>query len=204
MGQAYDSRLPGPLVGLVGTINDRLDVQLVLDLARTGVSLLIVGPRREQLAETRQALDELIAMPNVEHVGRVSYSELPAYLAAIRVGITPYLDTSFNRASSPLKTLEYLAAGRPVVSTDLPASRWLNTELVAVADDAEEFVRFVHDQLSAPLLPEVADACRAIAGAHSWHSRAAAMNAVLDGTSRMMNNKPGRILQGALRTESMS
>lgn len=205
MTRAYQSRLSGPLVGLVGTINDRLDVQLVLDLARTGVSLLIVGPRREQTAETREALDELVAMPNVEYVGRVAYAELPAYLASIRVGITPYLDTSFNRASSPLKTLEYLAAGRPVVSTDLPASRRLNTELVAVADDAEEFVRLVHDQLSRPLLPEVAEACRAVAGAHSWHSRAAAMNAVLDGTSRSLVKQPKqRILHDALTTETIS
>ena len=204
MERAYRSRLPGPLVGLVGTINDRLDVQLVLDLARTGVSLLIVGPRREQSTETREALDELIAMPNVEHVGRVAYSELPAYLASIRVGITPYLDTSFNRASSPLKTLEYLAAGRPVVSTDLPASRWLNTELVAVADDAEEFVQFVHDQLEQPLSPDVESACRRVAGAHSWHSRAAAMNAVLDGTSRLTLKKPERILGDVLITETMS
>ncbi len=78
-------------------------------------------------------------------VGRRAFEELPAYLRLMNVGLTPYTDTPFNRASFPLKTLEYLAAGLPVVSTDLPATRWLNTDLVRIADSQSDFVSAVLD-----------------------------------------------------------
>ena len=77
---------------------------------------------------------------------------MPAYIAAIDIGITPYLDSPFNRASFPLKTLDYLSAGRPAVSTALPAARWLYDDLLgvgqgtapdrilALANDREAFI----------------------------------------------------------------
>ena len=64
------------------------------------------------------------------------FQELPSYLRVIDVGLTPYSQSDFNRASFPLKTLEYLAAGRPVVASDLPANRWLDTSHVSIAADA--------------------------------------------------------------------
>ena len=72
--------------------------------------------------------------PNVQWVGRQPYEKIADFAAAMDVGLTPYRDTAFNQASFPLKTLEYLAAGLPVVSTDLPSSRWLNTRLIHLAD----------------------------------------------------------------------
>jgi teichuronic acid biosynthesis glycosyltransferase TuaH len=71
----------------------------------------------------------------VRYTGRVPPADVPGYLAAIDIGITPYTSSEFNRASFPLKTLEYLAAGRPVVSSDLPGARWLHDDLAA-ADQA--------------------------------------------------------------------
>ncbi len=65
--------------------------------------------------------------------GREQFEDLPGYLAAMDVGLVPYGATEFNRWSFPMKTLEYLAAGLPVVSTSLPAVRWLDTALISLA-----------------------------------------------------------------------
>jgi teichuronic acid biosynthesis glycosyltransferase TuaH len=94
----------------------------------------LVGPV-DQRCEQNSRFRELVARPNVRFVGRVPADEVPSYLAAIDVGITPYRDTSFNRASFPLKTLEYLAAGIPTVSADLPAARWLHADLLKQQPD---------------------------------------------------------------------
>jgi teichuronic acid biosynthesis glycosyltransferase TuaH len=88
----------------------------------------------------------------------------------MQVGLVPYTLSEFNRASFPLKTLEYLAAGLPVVSTNLPATRWLDTPLATIADDHATFVAAVR---AAATIPSSADERQRFAAAHSWESRAA-------------------------------
>ena len=144
--------LPGPVVGLVGQLTERIDLRLLDAVADTGFSLLLVGPYDTRWEPERFAT--LIARPNVRYAGRVPAGEVPSYLAAMDVGLTPYADTPFNQASFPLKTLEYFGAGLPVVSTDLPGSRWLRddlarhdpaavSQLMALASDEAEFVTAV-------------------------------------------------------------
>ncbi|WP_448631433.1 glycosyltransferase [Cellulomonas soli] len=118
---APDVHLPGPVAGFVGHLSDRIDVGVLEAVADTGASLLLVGPVQPGFATDRLA--RLVARENVQATGRRPFEELPGYLRRIDVGLTPYADTAFNRASFPLKTLEYLAAGRPVVTTGLPAAR---------------------------------------------------------------------------------
>jgi teichuronic acid biosynthesis glycosyltransferase TuaH len=119
--------LPRPVVGLVGQLSDRIDLEVLEALAGDGYSLLIVGPLDPRWGGERFA--ELISAPHVHYAGAVPAAAVPGYLAAMDVGITPYRDTPFNRASFPLKTLEYLGAGVPVVSADLPTARWLHADL---------------------------------------------------------------------------
>jgi len=126
--------LTPPVVGLVGQLSDRIDLDVLHAIADGGFTLLLVGPV-DQRCEQSSRFRELVARPNVRFVGRVPADEVPSYLAAIDVGITPYRDTSFNRASFPLKTLEYLAAGIPTVSADLPAARWLHADLLKQQPD---------------------------------------------------------------------
>ena len=106
------SELRRPVVGLVGRLNARIDIELVAAIADAGYSLLIVGPHHSHWEQARFAA--LTARPGVHYVGRVPEAAAPGYIAAADVGITPYLDTPFNRASFPLKTLDYLSAGLPV------------------------------------------------------------------------------------------
>jgi teichuronic acid biosynthesis glycosyltransferase TuaH len=162
--------LPHPVLGLVGQLNDRLDLRMLEAVADAGYSLLLVGPRYEEAEDTRRRLDLLQARPNVRWVGRRPLEEMPSWMAAMDVGLTPYTDTPFNRASCPLKTLDYLAAGLPVVSTDLPAARELGADLVRLASDPAGFVAAVREVVAAPAQPR--EARRTWARRHSWTARA--------------------------------
>lgn len=176
--------LPKPVVGLIGQLSDRIDIGILEAIADAGYSLLLVGPRNLHWEPQRFA--KLISIPSVRYVGAVPSEAVPSYLAAIDVGITPYQDTPFNRASFPLKTLEYLAAGLPVVTADLPAARWLSADLAATvpADAAAETLALAssrddYTQAIASMTVSGRDSLApfrvGFAARHSWPRRAEAL-----------------------------
>jgi teichuronic acid biosynthesis glycosyltransferase TuaH len=118
--------LPRPVVGVVGQLSERVDIEALAEIAAAGFSLMIVGPVDPRWTDPRFAA--LISMPNVHHTGPVPPDRVPAYLAAFDIGLTPYRDIQFNRSGFPLKTLEYLGAGIPAISADLPSARWLRED----------------------------------------------------------------------------
>jgi len=169
--------LPGPVVGVLGHLSERIDIALLEALADDGLSILLVGPHDARWEPERFAA--LAARSNVEWVGRQPFEAVPSFLRAVDVGVTPYRDTDFNRASFPLKTLEYLGAGKPAVSTDLPAVHWLDTPLVRVAGTPKAFVAAVREAAAESRVPELVQARRDFAEQHSWASRAAAVAAAI-------------------------
>ena len=158
-----------PVVAYVGHLSDRVDVGLLEAVASSGVQLRLVGPRQETM--TNGHFDGLLEHPNVTWVGSVPYAELPQVLSDVTTCVLPYSDTDFNRASFPLKTLEYLAAGRRVVATGLPAITWLDTDLVSVANTPSEFAAAVTASLTQPLGQGEIRGRRAFAAEHSWEAR---------------------------------
>lgn len=167
---APDVELPFPVAGVVGQLSARIDIQLLEEVVDAGCSLLMVGPRDRSWESERFA--RLLARPAVVWVDRVPFAELPPYLKRIDVGLTPYLDTPFNRASFPLKTLEYLAAGKPVVSTDLPSARSLQTDLVILSERCQ-FGRAARNAALTTSSSELVARRMAFAEQHSWPRRAA-------------------------------
>ena len=170
--------LPSPVAGLVGTISERIDIGLLEAVAATGMGLLLVGPRRSSFAPGR--FERLVAQPGVHWAGPQPYAALPGYLRLMDVGLTPYVDDAFNRASYPLKTLEYLAAGRPVVSTPLPAAVGLGTDLVLLGAGAGAFVQGVRAAALQASDPRLVRARRAFASTHSWRARADQLMSLFD------------------------
>lgn len=168
-GPANGVNLSAPIAGVIGQLTERIDIALLEEVVAAGVSLLLVGP--VDPAWQSERVSRLLASPRVLAVGRQPFEALPGYLRRIDVGLTPYADSAFNRAAFPLKTLEYLAAGRAVVSTDLPATRWLDTDLVRVAGPGE-FGRAVRDEASRPRSADLIAARQAFAAHHSWAQRA--------------------------------
>lgn len=165
---------------LVGQLNARLDARLLRLVADAGVDLTVVGPVVGDEA-CRAQFDQLFAHPRVTGLGLVSPAEVAQRLSRAAVGLTPYRDDGFNRASFPLKTLEYLAAGLPVVSTDLPASRWLNTSHVAVATSDDDFVRLARQASEGDGGGEQERV--ALAHSHSWGRRAERLLELVDGVA---------------------
>jgi teichuronic acid biosynthesis glycosyltransferase TuaH len=165
-----DVSLPGPVAGFVGRINERTDLRLLEAIADRGRSLLLVGPKDPAFEPER--FEALRRRRNVRWVGLKPFEALPSYLRMMDVGLVPYRDSRFNRGSFPLKTLEYLAAGLPVVATDLPAIRWLATDLVCIAGPAS-FADQVDRLLATPRTAAMRERRQAFAERHSWARRAA-------------------------------
>ncbi|CAM3451583.1 glycosyltransferase [Kibdelosporangium persicum] len=163
---------PARIAGVIGQLSDRIDISLLEAVAETGLGLLLVGPREPGWEPGRS--DGLLRRPNVHHVGAVPFEELPQWFARIDVGLTPYADSAFNRASIPLKTLEYLAAGLPVVSTDLPASKRLaeETDGIQIGGDPRGFADAVVKAAIDEASPAVTGQRRSVAARHSWAARA--------------------------------
>lgn len=170
---------PAPVAGVIGQLSERIDIELLEAVAEAGIGLLLVGPRDPGWQPRR--VNALLDRADVHHVGPVPFEALPRWFARLDVGLTPYADTPFNRASFPLKTLEYLAAGLPVVSTDLPASRTVHAETseVRIAAGRDAFVQAVLAAADRSRSPESIAARRAVARRHSWAARAETLAGLL-------------------------
>ena len=129
-----DVTLPAPIAGFIGHMSDRIDLEMLEAVADTGARCCWSGRARRRSRSPSST--RCWRGRTCSGSGPSPFEELPSYLRAIDVGLTPYHQTAFNRASFPLKTLEYLAAGRPAVVTDLPAHRWLDTPHVDIVRHA--------------------------------------------------------------------
>lgn len=135
--------LPKPVLGFFGLIAPWVDVELLARLARhysTG-SLVMVGNVATDVSRLKD-------LPNVHMLGRKPYDALPAYCRGFDVALVPFEISKLTLNANPLKAREYLAAGLPVVSTDLPEIRALPE--CRVAADFEGFVREVDEALHDP------------------------------------------------------
>jgi glycosyltransferase involved in cell wall biosynthesis len=133
-----------PVAGYVGVIDERLDLDLVESLAASlpGWEIQMVGP----VCKIDEA--SLPQAPNIAYLGKQPYDKLPDVMAGFDVALMPFALNDATRSISPTKTLEYLAAGLPVVSTRVPDVVSDFEEFVHLSDEGEGF----------------ADACRAVLG----------------------------------------
>lgn len=129
--------VPQPRIGLIGTLDSRIDTELLLFLAQSRKSwnFILIGsnilPRAGRAA--------LRALPNVLLLGFKPHRQLAGYISAFNACLIPYHTNKFNRSIFPIKTLEYLASGKPVVSTNLPELEELKSVLYLSANK-EEFL----------------------------------------------------------------
>jgi glycosyltransferase involved in cell wall biosynthesis len=144
-----------------------------LALARPDWTFALVGPVSIDLSPIR-------SLPNVKILGPRPYSDLPAYLSAMDVGLIPFQQDPVTYHADPIKAYEYLASGLPVVATDLPALRRLD-HVVRLADSTGAFL----DQIQAALVEgrdARSDERRAEAARHSWASRFEQVDALIRST----------------------
>jgi len=170
--------LTGPIAGVVGQFNARTDLECLQAVRDRGISLLLIGPRWFTDQGDEAAFDRLIADPGVRWIDEVPPEELVPYLRGMDVGLTPYRDSVFNRRSFPLKTVEYLAAGVPVVATEVASPEGLDARWVHTAQAPEEFAALAAD-VAARSWDRAA--IRRAAAAHGWDSRATQLQTWLSG-----------------------
>lgn len=188
---AQEVRLRAPMAVFMGHLGDRIDLDILESVAAAEINLLVVGPFHPHTDAER--FSAVLGRPNVQWVGAKDFEELPRYLAHADVGILPYTFSRFNIGSFPLKTLEYLAAGLPVVATGLPAIEWLDTEHIDTANGPADFTRAVQSRL-AKGRDAVGDAARRnFAAGHSWAARADEFaDALFPDTARNTHNVGSR------------
>jgi len=132
------------------------------------------------IGQDNRALPELEGAPNMHHLQRKPYETLPAYCKGMDVAVLPFAPGALTAASNPLKLREYLAAGLPVVSTDLPEVRKYSG-LVRLAAGVEGFVAAIE----AALADRGEAAARARVAAmqpESWEARVEQISELLEET----------------------
>jgi UDP-galactopyranose mutase len=135
---ADQAALPHPRLGFFGVIDERLDRDLIASVARLRPAwqLIFVGPIVKIDAST------LPRARNIHYLGGKAYDQLPSYVANWEVAIMPFALNEATRFISPTKTPEYLAAGKPVVSTPIVdvVRSWGHLEAVRIADSPGQFI----------------------------------------------------------------
>ena len=135
--------LNGPLVGYTGSISDRLDRDLIAEAARRrpDVQFVFVGPVHGSFGPKPEA-------PNLHFLGLKPHEALPAYLWQFDLAIMPFRQTAATRAINPVKTLEYLAAGRVTLSMPIPDLERFYSDVVVIADSREDFLAKIDELLT--------------------------------------------------------
>ena len=144
--------LPKPRLGFFGVIDERFDAELLDRLAamRPDWTFVMVGP------VVKISEDDLPKRPNIHYLGGKTYAELPAYLSGWDVALMPFAMNESTEFISPTKTPEYLAGGKPVVSTPVRdvVRHYGHLEGVKIAATADEFVSACEDALELARNPE--------------------------------------------------
>ncbi len=138
--------IPHPRAGFYGVLDERLDISLLAELARLrpACRFILIGPVvKIDAASLPQA-------PNLHYLGPKTYAELPVYLDAWDAALLPFARNESTRFISPTKTPEYLAAGKPVVSTPITDVVRGYEGLVAIADTPEAFAAALDKALEPP------------------------------------------------------
>ncbi|MGH7502120.1 MAG: glycosyltransferase [Longimicrobiales bacterium] len=173
-------RIPGPRLGFIGAISRyKLDFPLLRCLAerRPDWSIVLIGRVGEGEPGTDTAT--LDGLPNLHLLGPRPYDTLPAYLRGIDVALLPSATNDYTASMFPMKFFEYLAAGRSVVSVDLPALRPFR-DTVTIADSPAAFIASIEAALRGEAPP--LDTRLAVARAHTWDQRMERMLSLLEAT----------------------
>jgi glycosyltransferase involved in cell wall biosynthesis len=173
-----------PVLGYFGVIDERLDYELIARLARAfpNCTIAMVGPTAK--VERAQLPNE----PNILWLGQRAYADLPALVKGFDVCLMPFALNEATRYINPTKTLEYMAAGKPIVSTAVADVVRHFTPIVDVAGSHEEFVAAVARALESPRRDAIAQGLECAAG-NTWEAIVARMRGhMLDAVGQ-----PGKI-----------
>lgn len=138
--------IPHPRLGFFGVIDERMDIELLGEIAqaRPDWHLVMIGPVVKIDPAT------LPNYPNIHYLGGKSYQELPGYVGGWDIAMLPFARNESTRFISPTKTPEYLAAGKPVISTSIRdvVRPYGENGLVKIADNVTDFIAAAEELMS--------------------------------------------------------
>ena len=145
--EKYDqANIPYPRLGFFGVIDERFDIDLIEKIAtlKTDWQFVLIGPVIKIDSNT------LPQNKNIHYLGNKPYQELPQYLSGWDVAMIPFAINESTRFISPTKTPEYLAAGKPVISSPIRdvVNPYGDSNLVHICDNAFDFVEKVSAELA--------------------------------------------------------
>ncbi len=154
-----------PILGYFGVVDERMDYELITKLADANPewSIVVIGP------VAKIDPNALPCRVNIYWVGRREYANLPAYTKAFDVCLMPFALNEATEYINPTKALEYMATGKPIVSTAVPDVVSNFGDVVKIAQSHEEFVKFCQDALQTPDHNAIERGLK-MAGDNSWDS----------------------------------
>ncbi|MEA2722652.1 MAG: hypothetical protein QOH59_423 [Gemmatimonadales bacterium] len=179
VGEARDqAELPRPRLGFYGVIDERLDLEIVDRLAQAHPDwqIVLVGP------VVKIDPDRLPRRPNIHYFGQRTYEELPRYLAGWDVCLLPFARNDATRFISPTKTLEYMAAELPIVSTPITDVAEPYGHIVYLGSTPDEFLAACEAALASSPTERASRAAqmRNVLAGTSWDATVDAMDKLLN------------------------
>lgn len=151
------SKLPSPFknigkprIGYIGKINVRVNLELICDIAKNKPDWqwVFIGPI--EFSADKNLLNILMKLKNMHFLGEKRHSEIADYLNHFDVLTIPFVIDEFTKNMNPLKLYQYLASGRPIVSTNLPEVAEFNRlypNLINVPSSNSEFTKMIEEAL---------------------------------------------------------
>ena len=169
--------IPHPRLGFFGVLDERLDIELLgsLATARPNWQIVLIGPI------VKIDPEQLPKNTNIHYLGMKDYKTLPNYLAGWDVALLPFALNESTRYISPTKTPEYLAGGKPVVSTPITdvVKPYGEKRFVRIAANADEFIQSIEEILTKGTPDEIQEARDAFLAEMSWNKTWNNMSALI-------------------------
>ena len=180
----FRDRLSRKVIGYYGAIAEWFDVELVHRISQEHPDALVLLVGRDTVC----ARERLIDTPNVLMPGEVPYAELPYWLHGFDVCILPFRVTPLTLATNPVKVYEYLSAGKPVITVDLPEMAQFDG-LVTLARNSDEFSGAVTATLARSTNEQAdVEARQEFAARQTWAHRASELTAAIGHTTSNIGN----------------
>jgi glycosyltransferase involved in cell wall biosynthesis len=185
------ARIQSPILGYYGVIDERMDLNLIQQIAeqQPDWNILLIGP------VVKIDPQELPQASNIHYIGMKTYDQLPAYLAHFDVALIPFAMNEATRYLSPTKTLEYLAARKPVVSTPIHDVIELYGSVVHIGYTLAEFIQRIEDALRKPVTTEQRQRETLLLQEHAW-------DAIAERMQRLIQRKYHSIHPGAVAVQT--
>lgn len=177
-----------PIIGYIGGIHRWIDQSLIKALAEEhpDYSFVFVGPIQTDISSLK-------GKDNLHFLGHKPHDQLPYYINAFDVGIIPYLLTEYTKNVYPAKLNEYLALGKPVVSTELPEITIFNEkygEIISIGKDAKGFADCLEEAVERERNEQTIERRIQVANDNTWQKRIEQMSDLIEeGIERRKQDK---------------